>query len=94
MPRIYPLLNQYTQSDLLREIRSRQGYHGYRTDKALAIASGIPYQTMLRRLANPDDLTLGELRKLNKTIQLDLEILLTAAGCSRKDIKKYKETSA
>ena len=91
MPRVLQLSNQYIQSDLLREIRSRQGYHDYRTDKALANASDIPYQTLLRRLANPDDMTLGELRKLNGAIHLNPDILLRVAGCSSSEIKRYKE---
>lgn len=89
MPRIRQNIEVYARDDLLRDIREKQGRHDMMNAMALSRASGIPYQVLLRRLQNPDDLTVEELRKLNKAIGLDPLVLLSCFSFSKKDIRAY-----
>lgn len=84
MPRIRQYQEKYAREDILREIRTKQGAYNLMHTKALAGASGIPYCTLRRRLENPDDFTVAELRKLNLVLNLDCEKLLIFMGCSKK----------
>lgn len=89
MPRIRQNTATYAREDLLRDIREKQGRHEMMNVRALSQASGIPYQILLRRLQNPDDLTIEELRKLNIAIGLDPLVLLSCFSFSKKDIRAY-----
>ena len=89
MPRLSQLNEKYASEAFLREIRTQQGAAGLMNNRALADATGIPYQTLLRRLQHPEDFTLGELRKLIKAIPLQPVELLRFVYPS-KDIQKLK----
>ena len=89
MPKIPQYADKYAAESLLREIRTRQGAADLMNNRALADASGIPYQTFLRRLKHPEDFTLGEIRLLVKVIPLNPFSLLSFVGYAKKDIKKY-----
>lgn len=84
MPRIRQYEEKYAREDILREIRTKQGACNLMHIRALADATGIPYATLRRRMMNPDDFTVAELRKLNVVIHLDWEKLLLFIGYSKK----------
>lgn len=89
MPRIRQNAAIYAREDLLRDIREKQGQQNLMTLTALSNASGVPYQILRRRLQNPDDLTIAELRKLYKAIRLDPMVLLSIIGFSHKDVRAH-----
>lgn len=91
MPRINQLQDQYAHEDFLREIRKGQGITGLMHTRALSDASGIPYQTLLRRLQRPEEFTLGEIKKLLKSIPVSPLALLAFVGIRRKDLQKYQD---
>lgn len=91
MPKISQLRDKYATEELLREIRTRQGAADLMNVRALSGACGVPYATLLRRLQNPEDFTLGEIRKLLKTLPLHPFVLLNFIGYSNKDLKKLTE---
>lgn len=62
--------------------------------KNLADAAEIPYSTLWKRIDNPDNMTIGELRKLVSTIPLDPDAVLTLVGYSRKEILRRVEHGA
>lgn len=90
MPKIKQMQDKYADESLIREIRTRQGAVDLMNNRALADACGIPYQTLLRRLQRPEDLTLGESRKLVSTIKPAPEVMLKVLGYSSKDIRNLK----
>ena len=94
MPRINQKEDQYAREDFLRDVRQRQGSCDLMNGRALSDASGIPYQTLMRRLKQPEDLTADELKKLNKAIGLDPFILLALLGFSRKELNKHLTNTA
>ena len=73
MPRVTPLTEQERNSRRLRE----QIVGGIRneklTNKAVAEALGVSYQTFYRRIEHPETLTIAEFWELQK-IRPDLEI--------------------
>lgn len=91
MPKIRQKYDDYAKESLLREIRKCQGTADLMNGKLLSDASGIPYQTLMRRLKTPGDFTLDEVRKLNNAIHLDPFILLSFLGYSKKEIKQLQE---
>lgn len=93
MPRIRQYAQDYARQDFLNEIRERQGSLNLMDVKSLSGASGIPYQILLRRLKNPDDLTLGETRKLCESIRLNPIVLMNYLGFPTGALKKLIEKS-
>ena len=91
MPKIPQYADKYAAESLLREIRTRQGAADLMNNRALADASGIPYQTLLRRLKHPEDFTMGELKKLVKVVPLHPFALLSFLGYGKKEINKLCE---
>ena len=89
MPRIKQLRDQYNREDLVREIRKGQGENGLMSCRSLAGACGIPYQTLLRRLQRPEDFTLGEIKKLIKSVPVDPFVLLSFVGLREKDLRSH-----
>ena len=89
MPRINHLRAQSDREDLLREIRKGQGANGLMSCRSLADACGIPYQTLLRRLQRPEDFTLGEIKKLIKSVPVDPFVLLSFVGLREKDLRSH-----
>ena len=94
MPKIPQYRDKYAAESLLREIRTRQGAADLMNNRALADASGIPYQTLLRRLKHPEDFTLGEIKLLLKVVPLHPSALLSFLGYSKKDFKKLCEVES
>lgn len=73
-----------------REIRIRQGYYDLMSQRALAESSGIPQGTLSKRLANPENLTVAELRKLVGTLEPDPVAVLTLLGYSQAALRRMK----
>lgn len=91
MPKIRQKYDDYAKESLLREIRKCQGAADLMNGKLLSDASGIPYQTLMRRLQSPENFTMGEIRKLHSAINLDPFVLLSFLGYSQKEIKQLQE---
>lgn len=84
MPRIRQYAENYAAEDFRREMRSRMGYHDFsQTD--LASKTPMSQSTISNRLRDPDNITVGELRSLNKVLGLNPAIVLALLGYSRKD---------
>lgn len=95
MPRIRQYAERDAEKDFLREIRAGQGSADLMNNRSLSDACGIPYQTLLRRIRNPEDFTLGEIRKLFKVLPMRPAVLLAFIGYTTQDIKKLaKEYSS
>lgn len=88
MPRIRQYADRDAAKDFLREIRVGQGSADLMNNRSLSDACGIPYQTLLRRIRNPEDFTLGEIRKLIKALPMRPAVLLAFIGYTTQDIKK------
>lgn len=87
MPRIRQYTENYAAEDFRREMRSRMGYHDL-SQRALAEKTDIAQSTISNRIRDPNDITVGELRSLNKTLGLNPAIVLALLGYSKKDIKE------
>lgn len=59
--------------------------------KNLSDATGIPYATLWRRIGNPDDLTIGQLRSITSIINVDPAAVLELVGYSRKESLRVLE---
>ena len=95
MPRIRQYAERDAEKDFLREIWAGQGSADLMNNRSLSDACGIPYQTLLRRIRNPEDFTLGEIRKLFKVLPMRPAVLLAFIGYTTQDIKKLaKEYSS
>lgn len=95
MSKIRQYYEKYAAEDFLREIRVGQGSADLMNNRSLSDACGIPYQTLLRRIRNPEDFTLGEIRKLFKVLPMRPAVLLAFVGYTTQDIKKLaKEYSS
>lgn len=75
-----------------REVRIRQGYYDLMSLRELGESSGIPASTLCKRLANPENFTVEELRKLIGTVEPDPLILLATIGYSDKAIARLKRS--
>ena len=87
MPRIKQKADAYADEDFRREVRSRQGYYDLMSQQALAEQADIPRPTLRKRLLEPESMTVGELRKLVKTIKPDPNVLLILIGYTPKDLR-------
>lgn len=87
MPRIKQKAEQYADEDFRREVRTRQGYYDLMSQQALAEQADIPRPTLRKRLLEPESMTVGELRKLVKTIKPDPKVLLLLIGYTTKDLR-------
>ena len=91
MSRIKQRYAAYAKESFLREIRKQQGILDMMNRRALSEACGIPYQTLLRRLKNPEDFTLGEIKGLLKVLPISPVTLLEFVGISGKDINQIQK---
>lgn len=87
MPRIRQYAENYAAEDFRREMRSRMGYHDF-SQRDLADKTIMSQTTISNRLRDPNDITVGELRSLNKALGLDPTIVLALLGYSKKQIKE------
>lgn len=92
MPRIRQYASKYAKEDILCEIREKQGRYNLMQTKALAEAVDIPYCTLRRRLLDPDDLTVAEIRKLNEVLHLDLAKVSAFMGYNTREVKQLLES--
>ena len=93
MPRIRQYAERDSKKDFQKAIGRAQVDAEMTQKKGLAIACGIPYSTLWKRLDNPEDMSLAEFRKLLTVIPIPAEALLTFLGYSRKEIIKVQETA-
>lgn len=78
------------EDNFRREIRIRQGYYDLMSQRELAASSGIPQSTLSKRIANPEDLTVAELRKLIGTLEPDPVAVLSLIGYSPAALRRLK----
>lgn len=91
MPRILQNATQYAEKDFLQDLRSKQGYYGLRSDRALAQAAGIPSTTLHPKMQNPKKFSVADLQKIIPVVHPDIGTLLILLGYSKQAIKKFKE---
>lgn len=89
MPRIRQNQESYMRKDFIAAVHVGQGNAGLLQKKELADASGIPYSTLRKRLEDPENLTVAELRKLVAAIPLAPEAILAFVGYSERSRRKY-----
>lgn len=77
-----------------RAVEHGQVDAGLTKKKDLSEAAGIPYATLWKRLDNPDNMTISELRKLVGTISIDPEAVLALVGYAPKEILRVVDHSA
>lgn len=80
MPRVRQYSERYAEIDFKKAIRRAQVDADLMQKKQLAAASGIPYSTLWKRLENPQDLSLAQLKKLLEVIPIPAEALLAFLG--------------
>lgn len=85
MPRIRQYAERYAAEDFRREMRSRMGYHDL-SQHGLAQKTDISQTTISNRIRDPNDITVGELRSLNKVLGLNPRIVLALLGYTQKQI--------
>ena len=93
MPRIRQYASKYAKEDILTEIREKMGRYNLMQIRSLSNASGIPYDILRRRLMNPDDLTIAEIRKLNTVLHLDLAKVSAFMGYCTRDVKAFLDSA-
>lgn len=71
MPRIKQKAPEYARTDFLRQVGKQSGYYGLNSTRRLSEASGIPYATLRRRMAEPETLTVVEIRKLDNVLHFE-----------------------
>lgn len=86
MPRIRQYAENYAAEDFRREVRARMGYHDL-SQADLASKTPMSQSTISNRLRDPNDITVGELRSLNKALGLDPVVVMALLGYARKDLK-------
>lgn len=91
MPRIRQNEVQYAVEDFRKEVRSKQGYYGFVSVRSLAAEMDMPHATLNPKVNDPLKLGVPDLRKLIRTLHLDIGIVLSLLGYSRQEIRKFKE---
>ena len=90
MPRIRQYAENYAAEDFRREMRSRMGYHDL-SQSDLAGMTNISQSTISNRIRDPNCITVGELRSINKAIGLNAAVVLALLGYSKKQIKEESQ---
>ena len=89
-----PKIRQYAQRDARTDFRKAidlaRTHAEIRNTKALAEEVGIPYTSFWRLLQEPENMTLGQLQQLLKTIPLPAAAILAFVGYERKEVKSYE----
>lgn len=91
MPRILQHAAQYAEKDFLQDLRSKQGFYGLRSDRALAQAAGIPNTTLHPKMQDPNKFSVADLRKIIPVIHPDIGVLLKLLGYSNPEINRFKK---
>ena len=76
MPRIRQNSEAYARKDFQKAIGRAQVDADLTQKKLLAEAAGIPYATLWRRMENPEDLSLKQMRQLLSVLPIPAEALL------------------
>lgn len=79
------------RADFSREVESRRGWYGLKTNETLGAACGITKSTMRSRLLKPDTFTVEELRHMIQILNLDVEIALRFLGYDSKTINRVRK---
>lgn len=79
------------KADFSREVESRRGWYGLKTNEALGAACGMTKATMRNRLMEPDSLTVGELRRMVEKLNLNFDIVACFVGYDIKTVNKAKK---
>ena len=90
MPRIRQYAENYAAEDFRREVRSRMGYLDL-SQRDLAEQTCMSKSTISSRIRDPNEITVGELRSMNKVLGFDPAIVLALLGFSKKQIKEVLE---
>ena len=90
MPRIIQNAAQYAEKDFLQDLRSKQGYYGLRSDRALAQAAGIPSTTLYPKMQDPKKFSVADLQKIIPVINPDIGILLKLLGYSDPEVSRFQ----
>lgn len=89
-----PKIRQYAERDARKDFRMAIEHARtdaeIRSDRGLAEAAGIPHTSFWRLLQEPENMTLGQLRKLLKTIPIPASAVLAFVGYDRKEVKNYE----
>lgn len=91
MPRIRQNAALYARSDFKKVIGRAQVDAELTQKKKLAEAAGIPYSTLWKRLENPEELNLLELRLLVRVLPIPAADVLAFLGYTSKEIKKQED---
>lgn len=94
MPKLLVYAKVYAEEHFRTEVRKQQGVLDLMSMQALADAVGIPRQTLCKRMAAPESMTVAELRKLVDKAKLDPAVILELLGYTSKDIRKMREQPA
>ena len=86
MPRIRQCADKYAMSDLSAHIVGRMRSAGMNQQK-LGAALGLSQQSVSRLLNNPEDMSIGMLRKICKIIDVEEAVVCKAAWCQKTSIK-------
>lgn len=90
MSRIKVNTDNTAREALRREIRVRRAYLNM-TQAELASSIGVLPSSMSNLLANPDKLSVGRLRGIINTLDLDPWIILHLLGYSSKDVRTFQQ---
>lgn len=77
MPRIRQNYTRYAEEDFLKHLRVKMAEMDIPSVIDLSARSGVPYNTLRRRLKDPSELTIAELRKLDGALHLDPDITVS-----------------
>ena len=91
MPRIRQYAEQYARKDFQQAIDIARIRADIRNTKALAENVGIPYTSFWRLLQEPDNITLGQLRKMLVVLPLSASDVLSFVGYDGKNARNYEE---
>lgn len=80
MPRIRQNAELYRQEDFIKAVKHAQVDAGFDTSADLADAAGIPRTTLWRRMRNPEDMTLRELKMLIRVLPVPAGALMEFLG--------------
>lgn len=76
------------KADFSREVESRRGWYGLKTNESLGAACGMTKSTMRNRVMDPDNLTVAELRSMVQRLRLNLTIVACFVGYDVKAVNK------
>ena len=91
MPRIRQYAERDTRTAFQKAIEHARTDAEIRNTKGLAEAVGIPYTSFWRLIQEPEKMTLGQLRKLLKTIPLPAAAIMVFVGYDRKEVNSYEQ---